>query len=174
MCATEHLCGCTSACRLEAAQTKRPESIALTHELRAPPRVRETDEKTHLFPLKAPRTQIDNEKELAFLRRVFVDCAPLEDIEPQHVKQYMRWRHDVAVEWFRKNGQQVPQNAGHVRANREIALFSHIFNHAREIGLRTKKARGKGRADAMNAATQKAILRKTPVFAEKIGGFENR
>ena len=88
-----------------------------------------------VFPLKAPRTQIDNEKELAFLRKVFVDSAPLEDIEPQHVKQYMRWRHEVAVEWFRKKGQPVPQNAGHVRANREIALFSHIFNHAREIGL---------------------------------------
>jgi len=26
----------------------------------------------------------------------------------------------------------------------------------------------------MNAATHNAILRKTPVFAEKIGGFENR
>ncbi|WP_321865673.1 tyrosine-type recombinase/integrase [Paraburkholderia tropica] len=88
-----------------------------------------------VFPLKAPRTQIDNEKELVFLRKVFVDSAPLEDIEPQHVKQYMRWRHEVAVEWFRKKGQQVPQNAGHVRANREIALFSHIFNHARETGL---------------------------------------
>ena len=31
-----------------------------------------------VFPLKAPRTQIDNEKGLAFLRKVFVDSAPLD------------------------------------------------------------------------------------------------
>jgi integrase len=88
-----------------------------------------------VFAMKAPRTQIDNDKELGFLLKIFVDSSPLDDIEPQHIKQYMRWRHEVSAEWFRKKGQAVPQNAGHVRANREIALFSHIFNHAREIEL---------------------------------------
>ena len=48
------------------------------------------------------RTQIDNEKELAFLRKIFVDSSTLE--EPQ------------------RGAISAPPNAGQVRANREIAL----------------------------------------------------
>lgn len=88
-----------------------------------------------VLPTKALRTQIDNQKELAFLRQFFDDGAPLSEVEAQHIKQYMRWRHALSAEWFRKKERPVPANAGHVRANREIALFSHIFNHARETGL---------------------------------------
>ncbi|NUX55964.1 tyrosine-type recombinase/integrase [Paraburkholderia youngii] len=88
-----------------------------------------------VLPLKAPRTQSGNQKELAVLRQFFDDSAPLHEIEPQHIKQYMHWRHKLAVAWYQKMKQPVPANAGHVRANRELALFSHIFNHAREIGL---------------------------------------
>ncbi|MEK7947215.1 tyrosine-type recombinase/integrase [Pigmentiphaga sp. YJ18] len=40
-----------------------------------------------------------------------------------------------AADWYKDKGQPVPQNAGHVRANRDIALFSTIFNYAHEVGL---------------------------------------
>lgn len=88
-----------------------------------------------VLPGKAPRTQVDNLKELVFLREFFGDEVLLEDIEPSQIKQYLRWRHQKAVAWFKEKKRDVPPDAGHVRANREIALFSHIFNHAREIGL---------------------------------------
>lgn len=92
-----------------------------------------------ILPAKARRTQEDNLKELAFLREFFDAAALLDDIEPMHVSQYLRWRHQKAVAWFIEKGRDAPPNAGHVRANREIALFSHIFNNARAIGL-TKAA----------------------------------
>lgn len=85
---------------------------------------------------KAPRTQADNLKEFAVLYRYFDDPpAPLADIKPQHIKLYMTWRSDEARKWYVSKGRDVPPNPGHVRANREIALFSHVFNFAREIGL---------------------------------------
>ncbi|TDN62258.1 tyrosine-type recombinase/integrase [Paraburkholderia sp. BL10I2N1] len=92
-----------------------------------------------VLPTKARRTQTDNLKELVFLRELFDDDVLLDDIEPTHVKQYLRWRHKKAVAWYAAKNRVSPPNAGHVRANREIALFSHIFNNAREIGL-TKAA----------------------------------
>lgn len=46
-----------------------------------------------VLPTKAPRTQRDNEKELAWLLRFFGDPpAPLDGIEPIHIRQYMDWR----------------------------------------------------------------------------------
>jgi integrase len=70
------------------------------------------------IPKKAPRTQRDNEKELDKLLEFFGDPpAPLDQITPVHVRQYLDWR------------------GAPVRANREIALFSHMFNRAREWGL---------------------------------------
>ena len=44
--------------------------------------------------------------------------APLSEIRPQHIREYLDWRSKTAK----------------VRANREVALFSHIFNKAREWG----------------------------------------
>lgn len=88
-----------------------------------------------VLPGKAPRTQVDNLKELAFLREFFDADAVLDEIEPTHIRQYLRWRHKKAVAWYVDAGRVVPPNAGYVRANREVALFSHIFNYAREIGL---------------------------------------
>lgn len=56
--------------------------------------------------------------ELAQLYKFFdAPPAPIEQITPQHVRQFMDWRKDAPV-----------------RANREKALFSHIFNKAREWG----------------------------------------
>ncbi|VVN43799.1 tyrosine recombinase XerC [Pseudomonas fluorescens] len=72
-----------------------------------------------VVPTKAPATQKDNARELKNLLSFFNDPpAPLETIEPQHVRQYLRYR-----------GKTAP-----VRANREKALLSAIWNFARETG----------------------------------------
>lgn len=70
-----------------------------------------------IVPTKAPRTQRDNMKELGKLLEFFDDPpGPLESIEPVHVRQFMTWR-------------KAP-----VRAKREKALLSHIWNFARDQG----------------------------------------
>lgn len=72
-----------------------------------------------VIPTKADATQKGNLLELAKLLEFFNDPpdGPLEDIEPQHVRQYMRWREPRRI-----------------RATREKALLSHIWNWAREVG----------------------------------------
>ncbi|NID14327.1 site-specific integrase [Luteibacter yeojuensis] len=73
-----------------------------------------------VVPTKSPRTQKDNVKELAMLKEYFNDPpGPLEKITPQHVKSFLVWRSKTAK----------------VRANREKALLSHIWNWAREMGF---------------------------------------
>lgn len=74
---------------------------------------------SEVVPTKSAATQKDNKRELKNLLDFFNDPpAPLEDIEPQHVRQYLRER-----------GKTAP-----VRANREKALLSAIWNFARECG----------------------------------------
>lgn len=74
--------------------------------------------KREVIPTKAARTQKDNAAELAKLLEFFDDPpAPLDSIEPVHIRQYLDWRKSAKV-----------------RANREKALFSHIWNHARNWG----------------------------------------
>jgi integrase len=70
-----------------------------------------------VYPTKAVRTRADNDKELIHLLRVF-GHMPIDAIAPMHIREYMDLRGQVAK----------------VRANREKALFSHIFNKAREWG----------------------------------------
>jgi integrase len=70
-----------------------------------------------VYPTKAVRTRADNDKELVHLLRVF-GHMPIDSIFPMHIREYMDIRGQVAK----------------VRANREKALFSHIFNKAREWG----------------------------------------
>lgn len=70
-----------------------------------------------VFPTKSLRTRHDNEKELANLLRVF-GHMPIDAIAPMHIREYLDIRGQSAK----------------VRANREKALFSHIFNKAREWG----------------------------------------
>ena len=70
-----------------------------------------------IFPRKAPQTQRDNEKELRNLDAVFGD-VPIDKIKPHHVRRYLDTRGLKAK----------------VRANREKALLSHVFNCAREWG----------------------------------------
>lgn len=75
-----------------------------------------------VIPSKAAATRKDNLRELAQLYKFFDDPpAPLDSIEPINVRQYLDWR-----------------KAAKVRANREKALFSHIWNFAREVGLTNK------------------------------------
>lgn len=73
-----------------------------------------------VLPGKAERTRDDNLKELANLLKFFNDPpALLDSIKPIHIRQYMDWR-----------GKQAK-----TRANREKALFSHIWNMARAWGI---------------------------------------
>lgn len=80
-----------------------------------------------VVPTKAPRTQRDNDACLKWLRRVF-DGAPIDAVTPQHIAQYRDTR-----------GKTAP-----VRANREIALLSHVWNMAREWGYTAKENPVKG------------------------------
>lgn len=73
-----------------------------------------------IIPKKAPRTQKDNLAELRQLRPYFEE-APIDGITPAQIAQYRDAR------------------SAKVRANRELATFSHVFNMAREWGLTTKE-----------------------------------
>jgi len=72
-----------------------------------------------IVPAKASRTQKDNLLQLQFLY-MFFDNPPaqLDQIKPKHIRQYLDWR----------------GKASKTQANREKALFSHIWNKAREWG----------------------------------------
>lgn len=78
-----------------------------------------------IIPGKAPRTQKDNLLSLTQLRKAFSE-APVEALTPQVLAQYRDKR------------------SAKVRANRELSLFSHIFNIAREWGIVTAENPVKG------------------------------
>ncbi|MGG5223457.1 phage integrase [Pseudomonas syringae pv. coryli] len=69
-----------------------------------------------IIPKKAARTQKDNKAELKHLRKGF-ESAPIDAITPSMVAQYRDAR------------------TAKTRANREIALLSHVYNMAREWGF---------------------------------------
>ncbi|MGY2176692.1 integrase [Pseudomonas azotoformans] len=73
-----------------------------------------------VIPKKGERTQKDNLAELKQLRPMF-DGAPIDSITPASIAGYRDAR------------------TAKVRANREIALLSHVFNMAREWGLTERK-----------------------------------
>jgi hypothetical protein len=75
-----------------------------------------------IIPGKAIRTQRDNLAELAKLLEVF-GAVPIDAIRPQDVRTYLDLRGQTAK----------------VRANRERALLSHIFNRAREWATPTPR-----------------------------------
>jgi integrase len=75
-----------------------------------------------VLPRKAARTQRDNRAELKRLEAVF-GASPIETISPVDVATYLDRRCD-------EDGNPAP-----VRANREIALLSHIINFARRRGF---------------------------------------
>ena len=75
-----------------------------------------------ILPTKAIATQKDYARGLLKLYEFFDNPpAPLDKIEPIHIRQYMDWR--------TQHGK-----ASIIRANREKALFSLIWNHARDWG----------------------------------------
>lgn len=81
--------------------------------------------KTHrymrdIIPKKSERTQKDNKAELRQLRPVF-DEIPVDAITPSMIAAYRDKR------------------SAKTRANREIALLSHVFNIAREWGLTNRE-----------------------------------
>jgi integrase len=104
-----------------------------------------------VIPKKAPRTQKDNLKELVHLYKFFDEPpAPLDEIKPHHIAKYRDWRKVT-------------------RSTQELALFSHIWNWAREQGytalpnptVGVKRNRAKGRDvyvtdDLFNAVYAKA------------------
>ena len=73
--------------------------------------------KREVLPTKALRTRRDNEKELVQLEAVFGQ-VPIDGIQPSDVRTYVDLRGQTAK----------------VRANREKALLSHVFNQARAWG----------------------------------------
>lgn len=68
--------------------------------------------RNEVIPTKKPKTQRDNHYQLDKLLAFFggSNPAPLNAIQPCHIKQYFDWRKDAPI-----------------AANREIALFSHIW-----------------------------------------------
>lgn len=79
-----------------------------------------------VLPGKAKRTQDDNELELKRLEAVFGE-SPIETITPVDVRTYLDGR---VITAGKKKGQPAP-----VRANREVALLSHVINWARGKGF---------------------------------------
>jgi len=88
-----------------------------------------------VIPTKALKTQAVNLLELTRLRSVF-DTAPIDAITPQHIAQYRDTRMTRARTL--KDGTIIPARRATVAANRELALFSTIFNKAREWGYTAK------------------------------------
>lgn len=85
-----------------------------------------------VIPDKAIRTQDDNNIELNKILEFFGDPPiPLEDIRPINIREYLDWR----------TGRGKHST---VRANRERALISHIWNKAREWGITDKENPCKG------------------------------
>jgi integrase len=79
--------------------------------------------KLEVVPTKAPRTQKDNLIQLRFLNQFFDNPpAPLVQIKPVHIRQYLDWR----------------GKSSKTQANREKALFSHIWNMALSWGYTEK------------------------------------
>jgi integrase len=125
------------------------------HEGNKTPKISEADEPTFdmavqryirdVIPTKALRTQKDNLAELQVLQEFFRN-APLSAIKPTHIKRYMEWRVERARKRQAENAEtakstgslvkaKISASPGSVRANREKALFSHIFNSARGWGM---------------------------------------
>lgn len=95
---------------------------------------------------KSAASQKDNLRELANLYKFF-DAPPvsIDEIKPLNVRQYMDWRVILSRQMKAdKNKARAAKGLppikdslgdGKIRANREKALLSHIFNFGREKGL---------------------------------------
>lgn len=88
-----------------------------------------------VLTLKSPNTQKVEMFAMVKLMEFFDDPpAPLKEIKPLNIRQYLDWRVKNAKERLIKLRRKPRGNEGQVRANREKQLFSHIWNKAREWG----------------------------------------
>lgn len=103
-----------------------------------------------VLPSKAPRTQKDNLAEIGHLYKFFDDPpAPLDVVEPHLIAKYRDWRKTT-------------------HSTQEIALFSAIWNWAREQGFTAKpnptvgvkRNRGAGRDVYVTDAMYQAVYAK--------------
>ncbi|ONN66731.1 tyrosine-type recombinase/integrase [Herbaspirillum sp. VT-16-41] len=84
----------------------------------------------------APKTREEKLRQIETLLAFFDNPpAPLEEIKPIHIKQFLSWRVQRTQDALRKRGEPVEGNEGRVAANREKSLISHIWNAARAEGL---------------------------------------
>lgn len=84
----------------------------------------------------APKTREEKLRQMETLLAFFDNPpAPLDEIKPIHIKQFMSWRIERTQEALRKKGETVEGSEGRVAANREKSLISHIWNAARAEGL---------------------------------------
>lgn len=101
------------------------------------------------LPKKEPATRALYLRQLANLYKIFDDPpSPLDSIEPVHIRQYRDWRVKTTLASKKAKNVElvaagrapvvITNKEGEVPANREKALFSAIFNFAREKGLTTK------------------------------------
>jgi integrase len=89
-----------------------------------------------VVPSKAAGSQRSDEQERKWLDAFFGDPpAPLDQVQPVHVRQFMRWRAEQARKAALAKGRDVPKTFGQVRANRAKALLSHFWNWCRAEGL---------------------------------------
>lgn len=66
---------------------------------------------------RAKNTQRDYLRQIKNILQFF-EGGPLDEIEPQHIAQYLQWRQSAPIQ-----------------ANREKALISNLFNHSRSWGM---------------------------------------
>lgn len=84
----------------------------------------------------APKTREEKLRQIETLLEFFNNPpAPLAEIKPIHIKQFMSWRVQRTQEAMRKKELEVEGHEGRVAANREKSLISHIWNSARAEGL---------------------------------------
>ncbi|WP_375592149.1 tyrosine-type recombinase/integrase [Chitiniphilus eburneus] len=87
-----------------------------------------------VIPTKGSNTQDDNMRELKNLLEFFGNPpAPLDSIEPVHITMYLDWRIRKTKAWNVSRGKPDAPD-GRVRANREKALFSDMWNSFRSWG----------------------------------------
>lgn len=84
------------------------------------------------MPKKAARTRLDQPREIERLRAYFKG-AEFEVIQPPHIAQYRDGRKTKPRKLA--SGEVLPARPAPVAANRELALFSHFWNRAREWGF---------------------------------------
>jgi integrase len=84
---------------------------------------------------KAPKTQADELSRLKCLNKFFEDDPRLDQIQPRHLRLYQQWRLDTmaAAEASRRKDGKPPtrKGDGKIAVNREITLFSTIWQWAR-------------------------------------------